>query len=47
MRKLKFYLDLNPTALNLRKSNLHKIIMLVDRMVRKISRPDMKEAKEV
>jgi len=47
MRKHKFNLDLNPMALNLRKGNLHKIIMLVNRVVRKIFRPDMEEAKGV
>jgi len=47
MGKRKFNLYLNPMALNLRKSNLHKIIILVNRMVRRIFRPNMEEAKAV
>jgi hypothetical protein len=37
-------LDLNPTALNPRNNNCHKIIVLVNGMVRKIFRPNIDEA---
>jgi phosphopantothenate synthetase len=47
MGKNKLNIDLNPVALNSRKGNLNKIIVLVNRMVRKIFRPNMEEAKEV
>ena len=47
MGKHKLRLDLNPMALNPRKSNPHKIIVLVNRMVRKIFRPNMEEAKGI
>ena len=47
MEKNKLNLDLNQMTLNPRKSNLHKIIVLVNRSVRKIFRPNMEEAKEV
>jgi len=43
MGKHNLNLDLNPMALDPRKSNIHKIVVLVNRMVRKIFGPDMEE----
>jgi hypothetical protein len=44
LEKHRVNIDLNPTALNPRNNSRHKIIVLVNGMVRKIFRPNIEKA---